>query len=226
MTEKEYEESKDNFTFKDYFILGNGFEQPKELYKPKKRTIFKVTYIGRYNIYHKGLDVLLNAVKKHADWFIKNNVTFELYGSDSDNGLEYLEKNIKDEKLARIVHINGPVFDLHKEKVLLDSDVFIHTSRLEGQPTAVIEAISYGIPVIVTPGTNIAEEVKKHKLGYTPKLDEDSIFNNIKQAFSNRCDLSSISKNEIRYANKAFDWAAISEKFVSEVIGDRRDKSL
>ena len=212
LTKNEYFESKRNFKIKDYFVLGNGVELPKKHYVIKKRREFKILFIGRYDVYHKGLDVLLEAIEMDVDWFRKNNVTVELCGSDIDDGLAFLKKNVSDKYLKDIVHILGPVFNKDKEDALLDADVFIHTSRLEGQPTSVIEAISYGIPVIVTPGTNVLDIVKKNGLGFASELDPRALFDSIKKAFSERNNFPIISKREIIYAEKNFDWRIILKK--------------
>lgn len=209
LTKNEYLESKDNFKFKDYYILGNGVELPKKHYIVKDREEFKIVFIGRYNVYHKGLDVLLEAVKNHADWFKGNHVILELYGSDSDNGLNYLINYIRKNHLEKTIFIKGPAFDEVKEKALLDADVFIHTSRLEGQPTSVIEAISYGVPVIVTPGTNISDIVNENSLGFVSEFNSSAIFDCIKNASLNKKKFSAISKSELSYARKRFDWSII-----------------
>ena len=205
LTKNEYLESKDNFKINDYFILGNGFEIPNKAYSIKKRKEFKITFIARYNIYHKGLDVLLDSVMDNKKWFIDNNITINLYGTDSEGGLKFLEELINKQKLEKIVKLNGPVFDIQKENVLLDSDLFIHTSRLEGQPTSIIEAISYGIPVIVTPGTNIADVVKENNLGFTTNLDSNDIFLCIKKAYDEFENFKNISCNERKYAKENFN---------------------
>ena len=216
LTVNEYEESKDNYKIQNYFIVGNGVDIPKMTYKVKKRKVFKIVFIARYNIYHKGLDYLLESVKKNHEWFVNNNVELWLYGSDSDNGLDYLKKTICN-NLEDVVKLNGPTYDKEKEKVLLDCDMFIHTSRLEGQPTAVIEAISYGIPVIVTPGTNITDIVSTHNLGYCAKFDTNSIFNTIKKAYEEKNNFDTISNNCIEYAKSNFDWNEIIKETINNI---------
>lgn len=221
LTKNEYLESKDNFIFNNYYILGNGVEIPEKHYTVKKRREFKVVFVGRYNIYHKGLDMLLESVKKYADWFRNSNVAIELYGSDSDNGLAYLNKTIKNNSLGDIVSIKGPAYGRKKEEVILDADVFIHTSRLEGQPTAVIEAISYGVPVIVTPGTNVADIVTQNKLGYAIDFDTDSLYMCLSKIICNKKCLGYISSNEVIYAQNNFSWDNIMIQSVnnySEII--------
>ena len=215
LTQNEYYESKKCFSFKDYFVCGNGIEIPDNKYRIKHRKEFKVVFIGRINVYHKGLDVLLDSIRDNKTWFIKNNVYLNLYGSNSDNGYEYINRYIKINCLMDIVNLNEAVYGKEKERILLDSDVFIHTSRLEGQPTAVIEAVSYGIPVVVTPGTNIMDIVKENKLGYISNFDKEAVFKTIKKVFEEKKYFNQISKNEIKYAKENFDWNLICEKFVN-----------
>lgn len=216
LAKNEYLESKNNFKFKNYFILSNGVEIPKKHYAVKNRREFKIVFIGRYNIYHKGLDVLLESIKSHADWFKENCVVIDLYGSNSDDGLAYLKRFVENNRLENIVHIKGPVFGEEKEKALLDADVFIHTSRLEGQPTSVIEAISYGVPVMVTPGTNVADIVKENKLGFTTDLDQEEIYNLVKYVFGKKMDFKAISLNEISYAKKNLAWEKVAKDITNE----------
>lgn len=216
LTKNEYEESKDNFAFNDYYFLGNGIELPKTTYSKKIREVFKIVFIGRYNVYHKGLDVLLKSINNSKKWFVENNVCLEMYGSDSDNGLQFLNKYIEENNLNEIIKINGPIFGKDKMKVLLDSDVFIHTSRLEGQPTSIIEAISYGIPVIVTPGTNMQDVVKEHRLGFICKMDCEDIFKSIKECYESKDTFEEITKRSIEYAKNEYDWEYIARKSIDE----------
>ena len=226
LTMNEYIESKKCFRFRDFFILGNGIEMPVNKYEVKKRDEFRIVFMGRYNIYHKGLDVLLDSVCNHKKWFIDNNVVVLLYGSDSDNGLAYLREKTVEEKLDDVVKICGPVFGKDKERALLDADVFIHTSRLEGQPTAVIEAISYGIPVIVTPGTNVADVVEKNNLGFVASLSSDGIYEAIRNAYTSFSDdkVGMISDAEIKFAKANFEWSIIVKDAMKDYLAASREK--
>ncbi len=216
LTKNEYEESKNNFKFSDYFILSNGIELPSHHYIAKNRNQYIISFIGRYNVYHKGLDILLETITENKKWFIDNHIIVYLYGSDSDNGLLYLNKKIDEFQLKEIVKIKGPVFGIEKEEAILNSDVFIHTSRLEGQPTSVIEAISYGVPVIVTPGTNISDIVEENNLGFTAKQNANSIFEAIKKSYEEKSSFKEISKREIKYSTENFEWEKIIKKSLSK----------
>lgn len=221
LTKNEYEESKSTFKFKNYVIIGNGIELPEQHYKVKNREEFKVTFIGRYNIFHKGLDVLFDAIILKQEEFRNKKIKFIFYGQDSANGFEQLKNIVKKEKLEDLIELNGTAFGEKKKKILLDTDVFIHTSRLEGHPTSVIEAISYGIPVLVTPGTNVSEDVKTNKLGFICELEPSSIGNALLKAYNEKTNFKAIMENELKYSKENYNWSIISEniiKYYSEII--------
>ena len=78
----------------------------------------------------------------------------------------------------------GGVYGDNKVKVLLDTDIFILTSRYEGMPMGVLEAWSYGIPCILSDGTNMINsdtlENSYWKVSLDPKLLATSIISSIR----------------------------------------------
>ena len=44
--------------------------------------------------------------------------------------------------------------------------MFVHPSRVEGIPYAVLEALAYGRPVLLTRSTNLSEMVASHNAGW------------------------------------------------------------
>ena len=216
LTENEYIESKKAFYFRDYVVVGNGVNLPNKYYSIKERNEFQILFIGRYNVFHKGLDVLLESVLIGREYFEEKNIKIVLYGRDSNNGLEFLEHFVLENNLSNIIKVYGEIFGEEKERALLDSDCFIHTSRLEGHPTSVIEAISYGIPVIVTPGTNVKNTVEDNNLGFTCELEKERVFECIKSAYETKKDFNHISYNEIEFAKKNYDWNMISKDIIKK----------
>lgn len=216
LNKKEENDSK-KFVIQDSIIIGNGTEQ-KKIHKEygKEKNIFNVLFIGRIEKFHKGLDILVQAAERGKEEFRKLNIKINLYGPDEANSKKWLNQKIEELKIGDIIKINGPAYDKEKEKILLNADLFIHTSRLEGQPTSVIEAISYGLPVIVTPGTNLYNEVKNFDLGFVCELNENEIKDTILNAYNHRKDFVQISKNEINYSMKNFEWNEVVKATIDE----------
>lgn len=64
------------------------------------------------------------------------------------------------------VHLIGPVYGDEKEAYLLASDVYISLSHRENFGYATAEALSAGLPVILSPGNDLAEELKSLECGW------------------------------------------------------------
>lgn len=218
LTEKEYETSN-SFKINNHFVVGNGVElksKTKIFNDASSNNEFNVTFIGRIAMYHKGLDYLIEAVNNRQNEFRNNHFKFNLYGPDDLDSKKILNTKIEHFNISDLVKINEPVFDEEKEKILLKTDLFVHTSRLEGQPTAVIEAMSYGVPVLVTPGTNIDELVKSENLGFVAKFDIDDIAQKLLLAHKEKNDFKQISSNELKIIANNFDWNSVMLKTVNE----------
>lgn len=165
LTQKEFDESGVKWN-KNTFIIPNG------IYLPHKKKMYfnsgsiKATYIGRYEIYQKGLDLLLEGVYLAKKKLRESNFKLSMYGVDQEGSIQKMEDLILQYGISDIVSIYGSVVGEDKEKVLLDSDVFIMTSRFEGFSMGLIEALAYGIPCAVTEGTNMGNIIRNCNAGW------------------------------------------------------------
>ncbi len=206
------DELNNSLHFNKDIIIPNGISESNYIHKNSK--IRNICYIGRKDIDHKGLDLLIKACSKVQDQLRKNRCHIDIYGPNSvelDNKILELinQNNVND-----IISNNGPLFGSEKEKVLLDSDAFIQTSRYEGFPMSILEAFSYGMPVIITEGTNLTSMVSKAQAGFTCKTCVDDIANTIIEAI-NAKNIRSISTNSKKLSEK-FSWSEISKLTINE----------
>ncbi|WP_018923068.1 glycosyltransferase [Salsuginibacillus kocurii] len=170
-------EAKDVAKWTDcHFVVGNGVNLPSQvLINNTEVARFNITFIGRLDLNHKGLDLLISSCA-HAREYLKNRgAVINLYGPSINNSKSILKNMVNDFGLKEIVNIHGPVYKEEKEKVLRQTNVFLHTSRFEGHPMAVLEAMSYGVPCLVTPGTNISEEVQNTNSGWSTSSSPNQI---------------------------------------------------
>jgi len=126
----------------DVSIIPNGVEV-KSINKNRKRTF--VLYLGRIDFYQKGLDLLLEAYK-----YIAQNTTAELKiaGSGTKNDEIKLTNFINNFKLEGKVQVLGKVGGVRKNKLFQSARCIVVPSRYESFPLVVLEALSYGTPII------------------------------------------------------------------------------
>lgn len=106
-------------------------------------TNYSIAYVGRFEFYHKGLDLLLEALSQ-GDW--KNrNVRFNFYGDGPH--LEVLKFKIEHYKLD-FCTISSPNFDF--SEIWSNNHIAIHTSRFEGKSLSITETMYNARPIIIT----------------------------------------------------------------------------
>ncbi|MBR5178606.1 MAG: glycosyltransferase [Lachnospiraceae bacterium] len=124
------------------------------------------TYIGRIDMHIKGLDLLVKAVAQNQDLLREKLCCIKLYGPDCNDSKSKLTILANDLGVSDLIEINGPVEEEKKEEILLNSDIFIQTSRSEALPMGLLEALSYGLPCIVSRGTGFAGLINRYKAGW------------------------------------------------------------
>lgn len=112
---------------------------------------FVVLYLGRLHP-RKRIDLLVKALH-HPD--TPRSAHLVVAGSD-DGARQNLEQLAASLDLEDRVHFLGRVSESEKETWYRTADVFALTSAGEGLPVSLLEAASYGLPLLLTRGTNFA----------------------------------------------------------------------
>lgn len=158
-------------------LIPNGVQADRD--RPGVRQThgrFVFLFLGRLDIHHKGLDLLLAAIGRYAGVLRRRHALFRFVGPVHDrhtsSSLDHLVHRYGIEDLVEFI---GPRYGAEKEEVLRSADVFLHTSRYEGQPIAVLEALLSGLPCLVTPGTNMSEPITTSGAGWVCQPNAESI---------------------------------------------------
>ena len=197
------------------FVIPNGTYPQTEKKQDFSPVGIKGTYIGRFETYQKGLDLLLSALSAEQHLLREAGFSLNLYGPNQEGSEEMLQKQAKELGIEDMLTFHGPVFKEEKKAVLLSTDVFIMTSRFEGLPMGMIEALAYGIPCVATVGTNLAEEVGQYDAGWTATNDVESIQHALRSMVTDRDKLMQKSENAIRMADM-YSWDAIAKQSHAE----------
>ena len=204
----------------DKFIATNGMEMPnkKKLYFKQNNISF--IYIGRLEVYQKGIDLMLEAFYEIRELMRNKGATLDIYGPDVNGRRKKIERIIEEKKIGDFVKLHNEVTGIEKEKVLLDGDVFIQTSRFEGMPMGILEAMSYGLPVIVTEGTTMRQMIDKINAGWSCNTEVESISYVIIKILQNASSLEKTfqikSANAIRLISNEFTWEKVSKEAIEK----------
>ncbi|MBQ3608755.1 MAG: glycosyltransferase [Bacteroidaceae bacterium] len=214
LTKKEYEDSKYRFDGR-HFVIPNGFTPPVKVKNNFSIDAINAVFIGRFDSYHKGLDMLVEVCERQQEILREKHFVLNLYGTMTEDWYTFKE-DIEGKRLDDFVKLHGPVNGKEKEDVLLSSDLFIMTSRFEGHPMGLIEALAYGVPVIASRGTNMYDEIQASDSGWVCEPEVSSIENAILMGISERERLSEKSNNA-KKLSKEYDWAMLASRFHQEL---------
>ncbi len=212
LSQRELEATEFNVT---KFIGTNGITLPECAKQSFHTDEIKFVFIGRLNAYHKGLDLLLQAIELKKEELTKVNSSFHIYGPDLYGHAEQLKTLILSKRLEDLVQLHGPVSGKEKQNVLLNADVFIQTSRFEGMPMGILEALSYGLPCMVSEGTTLKDIIVKHNAGWGVDTNAESIAIGLQQIVDFSGDKTIISNNARALAADKFSWDIIANETLS-----------
>ena len=143
-------------------VIGNGVDLPAQVENgispPWHRDDIAgkkvLLFLGR--LHHiKGLDALIRAWYSLREAGAAREWTLVVAGWDDDDYTKQLHDLVNQMQLSDSVLFLGPQFGSEKTACFENCDAFVLPSRSEGFPMTVLEAWSFGLPVIMTRQCNI-----------------------------------------------------------------------
>jgi len=194
---------------KNIYLLQNGTEiinvKITKQIKKKDETIF--CYCGRLSKNHKGLDMLLEGFAQ----FLKSQqdkVSYKLWLIGDGEDKAFLQNMVAQLQINNNVVFWGKQYGDEKNNLIAQSDCFVHTSRWDGMPIAVLEAAALGIPLFITDATNMGDFVKEFNCGIVVKKNANAIYNGLLDFMANKANLSS----SISMVKNRFIWNEVAQQ--------------
>lgn len=210
-------ESERENSYKYYsksFTVPNGIDIEDNLIEKEREKY--IAYLGRYDINHKGIDILLEGIKLTQYELRAKGYVLVMHGYDpSGVSLNFMNDFVFDNHLSDLISVKGPITN-SQEKIdfLSKASGYILTSRYEGLPISVLEALSVNTPCLVSKETNMAELIDYNDFGLSCLANSESVKNML---------LTFIIQLENRgykqsrsFLIKNFSWKIINERLIYE----------
>ena len=139
----------------------------------KKRSILQANsllFVGRINFHHKGVDLLVEVMRKVCD--VVPQASLEIVGDGEPSYLEAVYSLIKKNHLENNITLCGMSNDVgnYYERASL----LLVTSKFEGFGLVITEALTHGVPVISFEASGPNEILENGSCGYLiPTFDTD-----------------------------------------------------
>ncbi len=178
----------------DSFVLNNFIDDSFFLHPQKKITFsadkeIRIVAVGNFRT-QKNYFYLLDIFRK-----LKNRkIHLDIYG---DGNIKKLQETIINFKIN--VLLKNPVKNINF--ILKDYDLFIMSSKNEGFPLSVFEAMAAGLPLLLSDIDPLKSIVKENAI-YFPLNDSETAANIIIDISENKINVSEMAAKAKQYANQ------------------------
>lgn len=176
----------------------------------------KVVYLflGRLDVKHKGLDFLIPAFAQlHRS---NPNTHLVLAGPDEDDGSTQIDTLIHQHNLSQSVTLTGLISGQDKLAALQDADVFVLSSRFEGLSIALLEALYFGLPMLVTDRVGLCHEIQRYQAGLVTSATTEAIYQGLSQ-LAEANTRKSMKGRGTHLILKNYTWDIIASNLMSQI---------
>jgi glycosyltransferase involved in cell wall biosynthesis len=137
-------------------------------------------------------------------------------GPDFRGGLDELKQLSHSIGLEHVVQFIGPVSADAKDALMSTARLFVHTSRWEGMPFAVLEALAAERPALVTNATNLTQEIESYSAGWVVQETPEAIAEHlVKAATINPLTLDEMGRRGRQMVREQLAWQPLAGRIAA-----------
>lgn len=209
LCEQEYNDIRQIAPYTPIAIIPNGIYLPVIPVVNRPCEGKTLLFLGRIHK-KKGLTHLIKA------WNMIDSFDWKLIiiGPNEDNHRAELEKLISQFDLFDSIIIEDPKFGEEKLSSFCNADAFILPSFSEGLPMTILEAWSYGLPVLMTPQCNLVEGFEVNA-GIRIETNPESISIGLSKLFSmSDNERKKMGKNGFDLVKSKYTWDSVAKQMI------------
>ncbi|MGL5378772.1 glycosyltransferase [Clostridium sp.] len=198
-----------NKNLKDSFIN----ERLRDRFKSKKEEEVLLVCVARIEAVKNHM-MLMRGIKQLRDKHYVRNIKLVCIGEGEESELNKLKIYIKENGLEENIELIGIC---KKEEVLAlvkKAKVMVLTSKKEGKPRAIMEAMALGVPCVGTNVVGTNETIQDNKTGFLVELDNyKELAEKINELLKNQDLYNRFSRESEIFANNEFN----EEKIIAQI---------
>ncbi len=180
---------------------------PEQLFDLRRRPGKFLLYFGRLDVFHKGLDTLLEAVAL----IVRERPDIELRIAGRGKDAERVGALAKELGIERNVVLLGAVTDSERDDLLAEAAIQLMPSRFEGFGLAAAEAMAAGVPLIAAAVGSLPEVVDAPRGGIlVPAQDPSALAIAALKLLDDPYGRSTLSITA-RESARRFSWSAVAD---------------
>ena len=192
-------------------MVGAGV--PEELFTLPRRPGNFLLYFGRLDVYHKGIDTLLEAVAIIA----RTRPQIELRIAGRGSSLDRIKAMINGLGVPSNVRLLGAVTDAERNELLSTAAVQLMPSRFEGFGLAAAEAMAAGVPLVAAAVGSLPEVVDAPRGGVlVPSGDPAALAREAERLLDDPVAREALSISA-RQSARRFTWDTVAEAHLKSI---------
>lgn len=211
-------------------VIPNGISSLKTAIRERREKRFELLYLGRLH-FKKGIAELLQGlcmlkrIRPDLLWNLEVNIV----GWGDDSYVAQMKALARSLSVIDFVHFRGAAFNEEKARYFFTADAFILPSFSEGLPMAVLEAWSYGLPVLITPECNLPEGFES-KAAIRVRTNPENLANSIAAVLETpRDELRAMGQRGLELVRRKFSWDSVTKQYINmyyELLAENEAKKL
>jgi glycosyltransferase involved in cell wall biosynthesis len=169
----------------------------------------KVLFVGRFDIYNKGIDLMLEAAAS-----LRPNIEIDCVGAANRADLVAVERVVHRLGLTRCVHLVDRTDD--PWTAFAQADVFVLPSRFDGFGLVVLEALAAGTPVVLSNAAGAAEYVGDDDAVIVADPSVEGLHGALLDAVERKAELRAAAADAPARIEQRFGWRACAEQWFQE----------
>ena len=161
----------------------------------------------------KGLDVLIDAFHNVTAGTDFHDWRLLIAGNGPQDYVRLLHNQVHKAGAERTIFFTGWLSGEEKWRALTKASLLALPSYQENFGMCVVEALICGVPVLVSPHVNLAQDIERAGAGWVADVDRDRIENALREAFA-----SEQERNRRGVAGKLFSQQFSADNLATELI--------